>query len=100
FSFTASSTSTPSSSPTSTSTSSPTATLSFTSSPTLTAIPTVFPSVAGKVIVYPQPAEGDGLTFSYVMDEPGSVLLTVFNERGDLAAKAEEDKSAGPQVSK
>jgi sugar lactone lactonase YvrE len=93
---------TPSSTATFTATASPTSTATSTSvstsTPTVTA--TWFPSDAGKVLVYPQPAAGGLLTFSYVMAGPGMAHIAVFTERGDLAAKIEEHKLSGPQNSK
>jgi hypothetical protein len=60
------------------------------------------PLVAGACgddFFFPSPATGDTGTFSYCMELPGTARVRIYNVIGDLAAKLEEAKPAGAQLS-
>jgi hypothetical protein len=61
---------------------------------------TSFPGAAaekGSSFAFPSPARGDFITIAYFMNEAGAADIRVYNEAGDLAARAEESKLSGPQ---
>jgi hypothetical protein len=58
------------------------------------------PPSKGKTFAFPSPAKGDSLNVAYNMSGgAGKVAIRIWNENGDLVAKVEENKPAGPQKS-
>ena len=53
----------------------------------------------GEDFLFPSPATGDAAHFEYCMARPGKVKIRVYNIIGDLAAKIEDVKGIGAQLS-
>ena len=49
--------------------------------------------------IFPSPATTPSSQIAYCMDQPGNVIIRVYNAIGDIAAKIDESKPAGPQTS-
>ena len=53
----------------------------------------------GTDLIFPSPATGPTAQFSYCMGQLGTVKIRVYNAIGDIVAKIEDTKAAGPQLS-
>jgi hypothetical protein len=49
--------------------------------------------------LFPSPARGPTAQIGYCMDNPGSVVIRVYNAIGDIVAKINDDKASGAQTS-
>jgi sugar lactone lactonase YvrE len=56
------------------------------------------PPSTGQCFIYPSPARGNHASLCYFMDESGRLDLKIWNEKGELADKIQEQKAAGVQV--
>ncbi|MES2202181.1 MAG: ice-binding family protein [candidate division FCPU426 bacterium] len=57
------------------------------------------PPTQGKTFAYPSPARGSEINIVYLMAEAGAVDLRIYNDRGDLVARDEQEKASGVQKS-
>lgn len=57
------------------------------------------PATCGKDYFFPSPATGATGNFAYCMAQAGTVRVRIYNAIGDLVAKLEDPKPAGPQLS-
>ena len=58
------------------------------------------PPGSGGVFLFPSPAKGGSVSVVYDMNGPGRAEVLVWNDRGDLVAKVEEQKLTGTQKTK
>ncbi len=105
--ITATKTNTPTITPTYTETPTLTITPTFTITPTITQTRTITPTItltatvtpwavpSGDVIVYPNPAAGDSVTFMYSLGEPADVNIDVYNLLGYKVAHLEDKNKPG-----
>ncbi|MCK5242419.1 T9SS type A sorting domain-containing protein, partial [bacterium] len=64
--------------------------------PTPTSTPAALPVESkDKILVFPNPANGNQVTFSYVLDAETKVEIKIYNVAGKLAAILSEKKPAG-----
>lgn len=49
--------------------------------------------------IFPSPANTPTAQIAYCMEQPGNVVIRVYNAIGDIAAKVDESKAAGAQAS-
>jgi|GEM_PF-1182480 hypothetical protein len=51
-----------------------------------------------EAILFPSPAKGGSVTVAYKMSAAGTAYVMVWNDRGDLVAKVQQQQLAGPQT--
>jgi len=61
--------------------------------------PAAASGACGEDFFFPSPATGNTGNFAYCMALPGTVKIRIYNAIGDLAAKIEDTKPAGAQLS-